>query len=96
MVVRIAFAIFLIPYLASQRGFAAEVMRLSDSTLKEYAPAGKEADAIIGDYVLRNEHSVDACEGHFAPVEMNAVEISMAVTRFSVTLSPLGRDQSPA
>ena len=34
---------------------AAEIARLSKETWKEFAPRGKEVDAIFGDYVLRNK-----------------------------------------
>ena len=35
--------------------YAAELVTLSEKNYKEYAPAGKEADAEIGDYVMRND-----------------------------------------
>lgn len=35
---------------------AAELVRLTEKTWGDYAPHGKEADCIYGDYVLRNKH----------------------------------------
>ncbi len=37
---------------------AAEIVRLTEDTYAEYAPAGKESEAICGDFVLRNERIV--------------------------------------
>ena len=37
---------------------AAELARLTADNWDTYAPAGKEVDAIYGDFVLRNEHVV--------------------------------------
>ena len=39
---------------------SAELVTLSEANFAEYAPQGKEADAIIGDYVLRNDKIVAA------------------------------------
>jgi len=36
-------------------GNAAEIIRLTPKNWDEYAPLGKEIDAIYGDYVIRNE-----------------------------------------
>ncbi|MGD9720900.1 MAG: CehA/McbA family metallohydrolase [Pirellulales bacterium] len=47
--------------LAAHRGagaFAADVVRLSESTWEDAAPQGKEVDCIYGDWVLRNRHLV--------------------------------------
>jgi len=37
---------------------AVELVRLSEANWDEFAPAGKEADAIYGDWVLRNDHII--------------------------------------
>ncbi len=42
----------------SLSGSAAEIVRLSPENWDAYAPAGKEADCIYGDYVLRNERLI--------------------------------------
>ncbi|MCA9246079.1 MAG: CehA/McbA family metallohydrolase [Planctomycetales bacterium] len=36
-------------------GFGAELVRLTEANWDEYAPQGKEADAIYGDFLLRND-----------------------------------------
>ena len=41
---------------AFQHGDQVEVARLDKTNWEAFAPKGKEADAIYGDYVLRNEH----------------------------------------
>jgi hypothetical protein len=50
--------------------FAADLVSLTPATYDEYVPAGKETDAIYGDYALRNNHVVvivgDAVEGRKA------------------------------
>ena len=38
--------------------FAVELARLTSATWDEFAPAGKEADCIYGDYVLRNDEII--------------------------------------
>ncbi|MEZ6109011.1 MAG: hypothetical protein R3B96_23765 [Pirellulaceae bacterium] len=39
-------------------GLGAELIRLTDENYDQLVPAGKEVDAIVGDFVLRNEHLV--------------------------------------
>ena len=49
---------------------AVELVRLSEANWDEFAPTGKEADAIYGDWVLRNDQIIvviaDAIEGRKA------------------------------
>jgi hypothetical protein len=44
--------------LAATKAESAEIVRLNSKNFGAYAPAGKEADAIYGDYVLRNDKLV--------------------------------------
>src|SRR6185436_1662967 len=52
-IVTVAVVLFL-PVVAS----AAEIAVLSEATWNEFAPAGKEVDAIYGDIVIRNDKLV--------------------------------------
>lgn len=44
--------------LLTSAGLSAELVRLTPENWDQYAPAGKEVDAIYGDYVLRNDRIV--------------------------------------
>jgi hypothetical protein len=52
-IVRLLLLIALVPSLRS-----AEIVQLNEQTWEQYAPGGKEVDAIYGDYVMRNDRIV--------------------------------------
>ncbi|HBE68187.1 MAG TPA: hypothetical protein DDW52_08570 [Planctomycetaceae bacterium] len=53
-----AFAGLLVVIAASVATQAAEIIAITDENFSEVVPPGKEADAIIGDWVIRNSHIV--------------------------------------
>ena len=58
MKTQFAILLFSVGMMAAAPARGAELVRLNAKNFDTYAPAGKEADAIYGDYVLRNDKIV--------------------------------------
>lgn len=78
---------------SSQRAFASEAIQITAKNYASIVPQGKEVDAIIGDWVLRNEHVVAVIAQPTAGRKANMTVRGVGGTVIDLTTRSNGSDQ---
>lgn len=89
----LAFTVLVTANIVSKHSHAAEVIRITDENFLQVVPPGKETDAIVGDWVIRNEHIV-AVVAHPTPGrKANMTVRGVGGTLIDLTSRQRGSDQ---